>query len=76
MGDIADMMVDGFDPCEVERCIQDGKPMPSDQVIVNCIKWMADDWLHYRGAGLEIVALSIRDRLAAIVEAMKQDERR
>jgi hypothetical protein len=65
---------DGFDPCEVERCIQDGKPMPSDQVIVNCIKALASDWLHYREAGLEIVASFYRERLEAIVEAMKNGE--
>jgi len=62
-------------PCEVELCIQDGKPLPSDQVISNCIKMLASDWLHYREAGLEIVASSYRDRLAAIVEAMKNCDR-
>jgi len=60
---------------EVELCIQDGKPLPSDQVISNCIKMLASDWLHYREAGLEIVASSYRDRLAAIVEAMKNCDR-
>jgi hypothetical protein len=64
----------GFDPCEVERCIQDGKPMPSDEVILKCLKYLANDWLHYREAGLEIVASTFRERLAAIVEAMKQLE--
>ena len=62
-------------PCEVELlCMQDGKPLPSDQVIANCIKMLASDWLHYREARLEIVASSYRDRLAAIVEAMKNVE--
>ena len=61
-------------PCEVELCRQDGKPLPSDQVIANCIKMLASDWLYYREAGLEIVASAYRDRLAAIVEAMKNGE--
>ena len=61
-------------PCEVEICIQDGKPLPSDQVIANGIKMLASEWVHYREAGLEIVASSYRHRLAAIIEAMKNGE--
>jgi hypothetical protein len=59
---------------EVELHILGGTTNVSDNVVANCIKWLASDWLHYREAGLEIVASSIRDRLAAIVEAMKQYE--
>ena len=58
---------------EVEQHILGGSPVIAEAV-AGCIKWLANDWLYYREAGLEIVASSYRERLAAIVEAMKQRE--
>lgn len=65
---------DGNDPCEVERWIHQGAPLPDDKVFANCVKWLVDDWLHYRGNGQEIVASSFRERLAEVVESMKRLE--
>ena len=57
---------------EVERHILGGTFDIPDWIVAGCIKWLANDWLNYREAGLEIVASSYRERLAAIVEAMQQ----
>ena len=59
---------------EVELHILGGTTYVTDDDVASCIKWLVSDWLYYRYAGLEIVASSYRERLAAIVEAMKQRE--
>jgi hypothetical protein len=69
-----DKQIDAHTWREVELHILGGTTNFSDNVVANCIKWLASDWLHYREAGLEIVASSYRDRLAAIVEAMKEHD--
>ena len=71
---MTDQKIDAHTWHEVERHILGGTTNVSDDVVANCVIWLASDWLHYREAGLEIVASSYRDRLAAIVEAMKNGE--
>ena len=58
---------------EVERNILSGADI-HDWIVAGCINWLVGEWLHNREAGLEIVASSYRERLAAIVEAMKNGE--
>ena len=70
---MSDKQIDAHTWHEVEQHILGGSPVIAEAV-AGCIKWLANDWLYYREAGLEIVASSYRERLAAIVEAMKERE--
>lgn len=68
------MKIDAHTWHEVELHILGGTTLVTDEVVAGCIKWLVGDWLHYREAGLEIVASSYRERLAAIVEAMEKND--
>ena len=61
-----------IDPCAVERWIHQGQHVPDDLVFANNIKCLIDDWVHYRSTGMDAIASSCRDRLAEIIESMKQ----
>ena len=69
-----DKQIDAHTWHEIEKHILGGTPDIPDWIVAGCIRWLANDWLYYLEAGLEIVASSYRERLASIVEAMKQRE--
>ena len=71
---MSDKQIDAHTWHDVELHILGGPTHATDEIVAGCVKWLVDDWLHYRNAGLEIVASSYRERLSAIVEAMKNND--
>ena len=56
--------------CPVDVWLYDGGELPSDAELVAKVKQLADEWLHARGDGMDVIASSVADQLLELVDEL------
>ena len=56
--------------CPVDVWLYDGGELPSDAELVAKVKQLADEWLHARGDGMDVLASSTADQLLGLVDEL------
>ena len=57
--------------CSVDAWMYDGGDLPSDTELVAKVKRLADEWLHARGDGMDVLASSTADQLWDLVDEFR-----